>query len=64
MPDTPQQRTDDTEDRLGTTPDAPQARADEAGDARDTDESRGLQTPVTREEVERRQLDDEVDTVE
>ena len=64
MPDTPQQRTDESDDGLGTTPEAPQTRADEDGDGRDTDETRGLQTPVTREEVERRQLDDDVDTAE
>ena len=65
MPDTPQQRTDDTRDEdLGTTPEAPQSRTDEEQEGSqqaptDTDESAGLKTPVTREEVERRQLDDD-----
>lgn len=67
MADTPQQRADeDHEDDVGTTPDAPQTRTDESqesgsGAPTDTDESAGLKTPVTREEVERRQLGDEVD---
>ena len=67
MPETPQQRTDDSDDQdLATTPDAPQSRTDDSSGSRadgptDTDESGGLKTPVTREEVERRQLGDEVD---
>lgn len=64
MADTPQQRSDEGSD-LGTTPDAPQGRTDDQDAERsgptDTDESAGLKTPVTREEVERRQLDDDVE---
>lgn len=67
MADTPQQRTDEGRDEdLATTPDAPQARTEgdqdeQRGAPTDTDESAGLKTPVTREEVERRQLDDDVE---
>lgn len=67
MARTPQQRTDeDREEGLAATPDAPQGRTDGAQDAEesgptDTDESAGLKTPVTREEIERRQLDDDVE---
>lgn len=62
--DTPQQRAGD-EDDLGTTPSAPQARTDLAGDDDRQDAEAApdddLQEPVTREEIERRQLDDDVD---
>ena len=71
MADTPQERTDEPGEGLGTTPAAPQSRTDleqeeqrdeDRRPARETDDPREMQSPVTREEVERRQLDDEVDT--
>lgn len=68
MADTPQQRTDDPEEGLGTTPAAPQSRSDQEQDrqeeerpARETDDPREPQSPVTREEVDERQLDEDVD---
>lgn len=70
MARTPQQRSDESDDKdLGATPDAPQGRTDQA---QDTDDERigppastdggdddPLQPPVTRDEVARRDLDDE-----
>ena len=68
MPDTPQERTDEPGEGLGTTPAAPQSRTDQEQErddgqrpARETDDPREMQSPVTREEVEERQLSDEVD---
>lgn len=66
MSDTPQQRSDDAEEDLGTTPAAPQTRTDgepdgEEGPPASTEggDRDQLQPPVTRDEVERRQLDDD-----
>lgn len=66
MPDTPQRRSDGPDDDLGTTPDAPQGRTDEeqaddsSGPPASTDggDADQLQPPITRDEVERRQLDE------
>lgn len=71
MANTPQERTDEPGEGLGTTPAAPQSRADlepeqerdeDERPARETDDPREMQSPVTREEVEARQLGDDVDT--
>ena len=71
MAGTPQQRSDEPGEGLGTTPAAPQSRTDQEQDrqeeqrpARETDDPQELQSPVTREEVEQRQLDDDVDTAD
>lgn len=64
MAATPQQRTD-TSDDLGTTPSAPQSRTDDdQRHDRDVPPADRLNSPVTVDEIERRQLDDEADTLD